>query len=213
MGEKASRQTLDQEMPIDFAKGNIRYVVERCRGKRVLDLGCVMHQPNAYNRHDFMHRAIREVASDVVGLDLHEAGVEALRQRGCNVIVGDAENFAFPEKFDVIVAGDIIEHLGNLDGMLTSCRAALKPEGVILVATPNPWYWRNVVKAVLYKEVPNNAEHSCWFDPRTLRQLADRYGLTLGAVEFHRGDPFLDRLVALPRGLRSATWFAELRPN
>lgn len=196
--------------PIDFTIPKIRFATERCRNKRVLDLGCVMHVPEAVNRSDFMHRALAEVASTVVGLDLHEAGVAALRAQGYDVVVGDAENFRFDQPFDVIVAGDIIEHLGNMDDFLTSCLTALKPGGKILIQTPNPWYWRNIAKAILYPEVPNNPEHTCWFDPRTLRQLAERYGLTLGevAVQFHSS--IIERILPLPRGIKHAAWFAEL---
>lgn len=198
--------------PIDFSDTKTRYVTERCKGKRVLDLGCVMHDPAEYRSRYFLHRAISEVAAEVVGLDLHAEGVAALNSLGFTVVVGDAERFAFDQQFDVIVAGDLIEHLGNVDGFLTSARAALAPSGLIIVQTPNPWYWRNIAKAALLPEVPNNPEHTCWFDPRTLRQLAARYGLMLGDVEYqsrmHR-----DRLMPLPRGLKHTSWSGTLVPG
>ena len=202
-------QGLSQEEPINFSDSKTRFMTDRCRGKSVLDLGCVMHNTSSYNSQYFLHRAIREVAGELVGLDLHEPGVEALRQRGYQAVAGDAENFSFANSFDVIVAGDLIEHLGNQDGFLQSCLKALKPDGKILIQTPNPWYWRNVVKAVLHVEVPNNPEHTCWFDPRTLRQLIARYGLTLGQVEF-QSRYARDRLMPLPRGLKHTSWAAEI---
>lgn len=196
--------------PIDFNDMKTRFVIERCRGRKVLDLGCVMHDEASYNSRYFLHRAIAEVAESVVGLDLHGPGVLALQAKGFNVIQADAEHFSFNEKFSVIVAGDLIEHLGNVEGFLTSCIASLKDDGRIIIQTPNPWYWRNVVKAVLHKEVPNNAEHTCWFDPRTLRQLIERYGLTIDEIEFqsrYRRDLFMP----LPRGLKHTSWAASLR--
>lgn len=195
--------------PIAFDDPKIAYVVERCRGRRVLDLGCVMHDPAAYADRFFVHRAIREVARETVGLDLHAEGVAMLNARGCDVVVGDAENFTFDEPFDVIVAGDIIEHLGSPDGMLRSAVRALRPDGRIIVQTPNPWYWRNVMKAALHVEVPNNPEHTCWFDPRTLRQLAARYDLALRDIELHSRYR-RDRFMPLPAGWRHTTWSGEL---
>jgi len=124
------------------------------------------------------------------------------------VRVGDAENFSFPEQFDVIVAGDIVEHLGNLDGFLRSCDASLAPGGMLIVQTPNPWYWRNVVKSVLRREVANNEEHTCWFCPRTWRQLVDRYGFTLGAIQFDARYA-KDLYTPLPRGLKFPAWSVE----
>lgn len=195
--------------PIDRADWKTAYVTSRCAGKRVLDLGCVMHSPEAWKSRFFLHRAISEVAAETVGLDLNPAGVERLNGVGFQAVVGDAEAFAFDQPFDVIVAGDLIEHLGNLEGFLKSCMAALAPGGMLIVQTPNPWYWRNVAKAVLYREVPNNVEHTCWFCPRTFRQLVDRYGLTLNAVEF--GSRYRrDLWMPLPRGLRHTAWSAEV---
>jgi len=186
---------------IDYSDWKTRYVTRRCAGKRVLDLGCVMHSPEAYKDRYFLHRAIAGVAGEVIGLDLNPEGVARLNNLGFRAVVGDAEAFAFDEPFDVIVAGDLVEHLGNLDGFLNSCLGALAPGGRIVVQTPNPWYWRNLLKAVVYREVPNNVEHTCWFCPRTFRQLVDRYGLTLANVEF--GSRYLrDRLMPLPRGWR-----------
>lgn len=195
--------------PIDYADPKIKFVTDRAKAKRVLDLGCVMHDPAAYYSRYFLHRAIDEVASEVVGLDLHQEGVKALCSHGYNVVTADAEAFHFEKPFDLIVAGDIIEHLGNLDGFLKSCLAALKPNGMIIVQTPNPWYWRNSLKAILFSEVPNNPEHTCWFDPRTMRQLVQRYGLTLGTIAFQSRFA-RDRYMPLPRGIKHTSWAAEL---
>ncbi len=195
--------------PIAFNDSKIAFVTERCRGKSVLDLGCVMHDPDAHRSRYWLHRAIKEVAKTVVGMDLSAAGIEELKNRGYDVVLGDAEHFVFDRQFDVIVAGDLIEHLSNVGGFLESCLDALAPNGRIIIQTPNPWYWRNVAKAVAHVEVPNNPEHTCWFDPRTLRQLTQRFGLTLGEVRFHSRYP-RDIYMPLPRGLKHTSWSTEL---
>ena len=203
-----ARADLTSDEPIDFADAKTAFVADRCRGKRVLDLGCVMHEPGAVHSRYFLHRAIHQVAERVVGLDLHEAGVARLRELGYDVRVGDAEYFRLDETFDVVVAGDIVEHLGNLDGFLRSVDAALAEGGMLIVQSPNPWYWRNVVKSVLAKEVANNAEHTCWFCPRTWRQLVERYGFTLGAIQFDARYA-RDRFMPLPRGIKYPAWSLE----
>lgn len=195
--------------PIDFKDSKTRFVTDRCRGKRVLDLGCVMHDPAAYASRYFLHRAIAEVAAHVVGLDLHAEGVENLRSMGFDAVVGNAESFAFEEKFDVIVAGDIVEHLGNLDGFLVSVRGALKPGGILIVQTPNPWYWRFIIKAALKPEINVNFEHTCWFCVRTWRQLVARYDMRLGMVEFQSRNR-TDNLMPLPAGWKHTSWSAEV---
>jgi 2-polyprenyl-3-methyl-5-hydroxy-6-metoxy-1,4-benzoquinol methylase len=195
-----------------FDDHKIAFLAKYCQGKDVLDIGCVQHDPQAYRSRFCVHKAVAKVARGVIGLDLHEEGVKVLRAQGFNVIVANAESFALDRKFDVIVAGDIIEHLGNLNGFLLSCKSHLTPQGRLLVSTPNPWYWRNIVKAVLSKEVNNNPEHVCWICPRTLRQLVRRHGMDVGAIEF--GSRYWrDRLMPLPRGWKHTSYHAEVFLN
>ena len=44
----------------------------------------------------------------------------------------------FEKSFDLITAGDIVEHIGNLDGFFNSCFSNLKEDGSLLITTPNP---------------------------------------------------------------------------
>lgn len=209
MADISARLLPTEEEPIDYADPKIAFTAERCRGKRVLDIGCVAHEPLAVNNRYFMHRAIHGVAERVVGLDIHEPGVENMRARGYDVRVGNAEGFDLGERFDVIVAGDIVEHLANLDGFLRSCDAALAPGGIILVETPYPWYWRNIVKAVIDPaNVRSNPQHTCFFDPVLWRQLVERYGFTTrNVVSYSRQRR--DKWMPLPRGLKHSSWACE----
>jgi 2-polyprenyl-3-methyl-5-hydroxy-6-metoxy-1,4-benzoquinol methylase len=192
-----------------FDDHKIAFVAKFCQGKDVLDIGCVQHDPQAYRSRFWVHKAVAKVAKSVIGLDLHEGGVKVLQAQGFNVITANAESFELDRAFDVIVAGDIIEHLGNLNGFLLSCKSHLAPQGRLLVSTPNPWYWRNTVKAALSMEVNNNPEHVCWVCPRTLRQLVRRHGMDVGAIEF--GSRYLrDRLMPLPRGWKHTSYHAEV---
>jgi 2-polyprenyl-3-methyl-5-hydroxy-6-metoxy-1,4-benzoquinol methylase len=194
---------------VAFGDHKIAFVAKYCRNKDVLDLGCVQHDPHSYRSRYWLHKAIAAVAKSVVGLDLHEEGVRILKAQGYHVIAGDAESFDLGRTFDVIVAGDIIEHLGDLNGFLKSCKGHLQPDGRLLVSTPNPWYWRNTMKAVLHTEVSNNPEHVCWICPRTLRQLVARHGMEVGEIQF--GSRYLrDRLLPLPRGWKHTSYHAEL---
>jgi len=56
--------------------------------------------------------------------------------------------------------------------------------------------------------VPNNPEHTCWFCPRTWRQLVERFGFTIRDIEF-QSRYRRDNLMPLPRGLRHTSWSLE----
>jgi 2-polyprenyl-3-methyl-5-hydroxy-6-metoxy-1,4-benzoquinol methylase len=192
-----------------FGDHKIAFLTKYCNGKDVLDIGCVQHDPQAYKSRFWVHKAVKAVARSILGLDLHEEGVKVLQAEGFNVIVADAEGFALDRQFDVIVAGDIIEHLGDLNGFITSCKRHLRPGGRLLVSTPNPWYWRNIVKSALHKEVLNNPEHVVWICPRLLRQLVRRHGMDVGVIEF--GSRYWrDRLMPLPSGWKHTSYNAEI---
>ena len=207
--EGANLKLDPRDISDDIAFGNhkIAFLLKYCKDKDVLDIGCVAHDPEAYRGRFWVHKAVATVAKSILGIDLHEEGLRVLRARGFNVMAADAECFDLARTFDVIVAGDLIEHLGNLNGFLQSCKNHLRPGGRLLISTPNPWYWRNIAKAALYTEVNNNPEHVCWICPRTLRQLVARHDMDLGEIRF--GSSYMrDRLMPLPRGWKHTSYHA-----
>ncbi len=189
----------------------IAYACRYAAGQRVLDIGCVEHDPENYRSRYWLHRALREKAASLTGLDLSGEGVETLRARGFDMIHADAQNFDLGRTFDTIVAGDVIEHLEDHAGFLASVKRHLDPGGVLVISTPNPWYWRYIVKSALRGGiVANNPEHTCWFDPVTLQQLVERHDMRVSDVRF--GSRYArDRIMPLPAGLRHTSWHCAIR--
>jgi SAM-dependent methyltransferase len=185
------------------------FICSRCKDKDVLDLGTVMHDPENYRSKYWAHNAIRQVAKSLIGLDLYKEGVDYLNERGYQVVHADAQNFDLGTQFDVIVAGDVVEHLENFDGFLESVKAHLRPTGKLIITTPNPWYWKMIIKGLLSDFPLNNPEHSCWFCPTTLSQLVRRHGMKVTALE-HFSRYLSDRLLPLPKRLKHTSFGAEI---
>ncbi len=197
---------------IAWSDHSIKFYVEQARGRDVLDIGCVMHNPENYKSQYWIHKALKGVAKTLVGIDLYDEGVQYLRSRGYNIVTADAQNFDLGKQFDVIVAGDVMEHLENFQGFIDCCKKHLRPDGVILVSTPNPWYWRYIIKAALMPEFRSNPEHTMWFCPRTLRQLFNRHDFDIVSLSF--GSRYLrDRLLPLPGTWKHTTFHAIVRPT
>jgi len=137
--------------------------------KSVLDLGCA----SARNRPDWVHGQIAALATSTVGVDLDRAAVEELVDRGFDVRFGDAETFRIDEQFDVVFAGEIIEHLDCFKGLFETARAHLKEGGVLVLTTPNAFAFSNFVYRIA-GEVKVNGDHTCWFCETTLQQLIER---------------------------------------
>jgi len=194
----------------DFRDSTIAFFCRYARGKSVLDLGCVDHNPEGYQSKYWIHKALRAVAARLTGLDLYEKGVRYLRERGFDVVEGDAENIELDDTFEVIVAGELIEHLASPGALLASARRHLTPGGMLLISTPNPWYWRYVVKSIFSWNVRPNPEHVSWYCGATLKALLARYGFEMH--EFARGSRYLrDRLLPLPAGLKHTTIYVAAR--
>jgi SAM-dependent methyltransferase len=77
------------------------------------------------------------------------------------------------EKFDVILALELIEHLWNVDNFLKECNRLLKLNGKLIISTPNVNYWKNRLKRLRgdYSDTK-----PCYFSPRSLKKKIEEYG-------------------------------------
>lgn len=194
---------------IDWSDSKILFVTRQCKAKKVLDLGCVQHDPEFAKSKKWLHKAICAVASEVKALDLDAEGVAALKDMGYqNIVVGDAQDFDLQEKFDVIVAGDLIEHLHNVGGFLESCARHMEPESKLVICTPNPWHWHKWMRA-FFRQPPVNEEHTLWMCPVTLSQVAVRFKLKVDSIEYG-SQRAKDSFLPFPERVRHASFYAIL---
>ena len=160
-------------------------IVEICEGRRVLHLGCVGFTDSPVEEKvrlakKSLHQRLTDCC-DCTGVDLDRDSVMQLQERGIfkNVLVGDAEALeqldATIPKFDLAVAGDIIEHLSNPGRMLDGVKRWLKPDGLLLVSTPNAFGLPGYVRFVMgrYRE---GLQHVLAFNSIVLEQLLKRHG-------------------------------------
>lgn len=177
-------------MNIELLRKNLRHpksrkeiVQEFCSGKSVLDIGCVHHDIENAESADWLHGMVVDVASFVLGVDYLEEDVKALALRGFNIIAGDV-NCPLPieRKFDVIVVGNLIEHLSSFSGLMENINRLLAEDGVALISTANPFFREQYFYSALKNDIIVNPEHTCWIDPVTLDQLSRRFGLETAEV-------------------------------
>jgi 2-polyprenyl-3-methyl-5-hydroxy-6-metoxy-1,4-benzoquinol methylase len=105
-----------------------------------------------------------------------------------------AQGIPFGEReFDVVLAGEVVEHLLDTIGFLRECRRVLRPGGVLLLTTPNLAYWRNLLQWSRQQQfffVDHRAGengHVRYFAPRTLRAAMVEAGFRVEAL-FSVGD-------------------------
>jgi len=153
---------------------------------RVLDVGVANHDSlYAMERGVWLHGLIRDKAASVVGVDILQDEVCRLQKMGYSVILADVETMQLHQKFEVIVAGEIIEHLSNPGAFLDRAHDHLTTDGRLIITTPYPWSIICIAGAFLGR-VSVNEEHTCWFDPLTLTQLLSRHGFAVTRLELTR---------------------------
>lgn len=173
---------------IDFSQDEVlRTIYPHIKGKDVLDIGCIEHTLDVKHKERiWVHDFLREHASHVTGIDIQQKDIETLRGQGYDVSCQNAESFHFEKKFEVIFAGELIEHLSNPGLFLENCQRHLAENGRFIVTTPNAFSitrFLHILKGCTNDPVVNN-EHAYWFSPTVLRQLFVRYGLNIEHVQY-----------------------------
>ena len=179
------RTTLQQYLKKSQSRFEI--ISEFCRDKEVLDIGCVQHDVTNADLDAWLHNHIVKIASHTLGVDYLEDAVNDLVKRGYNIVHGDVNKpLLIDSQFDVIVVGNLIEHLSNFEGLLSNINRLLKPDGVVLISTCNPFFDEQYFFSAFNNDIIINPEHTCWIDPVALDQLSKRFGLYTEEVRWIR---------------------------
>ena len=115
---------------------------------RILEIGCGIGAI-AYPLSSLGHR--------VVGIDID---AESISQ--CNIknpfpsatyIVGDAESLNLQEKFDVVIATEVLEHCPHPENVAQSIEKHITPGGIGIVSVPNGYCLSELVFSRLFQKI------------------------------------------------------------
>ena len=158
------------------------FICGRVAGRSVLDVGCVAHDIERMESPEWLHRRVADLAASCVGVDVIESGVAAMSDAGfdavCQDLTGGLGSLASRGPFQVILAGELIEHVASLDMLFAAAAAGLTADGELIITTPNP-YAPARVRAGRRGDVWENADHIMYAFPSGIAELASRHGLVL----------------------------------
>lgn len=111
------------------------------RGKRVLDVGCLGGK---------ISQLIKDQNNEVWGIEINPAAAAVAKRRGIRVKVANVEDgLPFEDRFfDVVNAGEILEHLYDTKHFFEESRRVLKKGGLLLFTAPNLNSLENRVRVI-----------------------------------------------------------------
>lgn len=176
--------------------------------RRVLDVGC---------SSGYLARPLAEKGIEVVGIELDPVAASEARSVCADVLVGNVETMELPlepQSFDVLLCGDLVEHLRDPAATLQRLRALARDGGRLVLTTPNiaNWAmrvsllfgrWRYTERGIL------DRTHTHLFTRKTLVETVDRAGYRVVTLDHTAPVP----LVGTPRIEGVAHALAALRPS
>ena len=171
------------------------FLDEICADKRVLHLGCAdsPYTDEAIKSGTLLHARLSRTASSVTGLDGDVEGLEKLRRAGFDdLVVGDLEKLEeadLAKDYDVIVAGEIIEHLNNPGIFLNGVRSLMNPSTKLVVTTINAYCGMRSIYYSLTRgkgtHEPVHPDHVAYYSYSTLNLLLKRHALSVEDFLFY----------------------------
>lgn len=88
-------------------------------------------------------RTLEEAGWKSTALEYDDSAVELARERGLDVVQGDARDLPFADgEFDLVVCYDVLEHIVEDDQVVAEIARVLRPGGRALIAVPaDPALW------------------------------------------------------------------------
>lgn len=168
------------------------FIISRCKNRKVLHLGCLgitegsaEEKINAMREEKVLHAVIRKTSSFLVGIDYDKSTVNALRKLGYSeILYGDVTRLNEVElngPFDVVVCGDLIEHLSNPGDMLEGLKPLVSDESEIIITTPNSFGLLPFLRYISGRYKEGN-DHVLSFQIYTLGNLLKRHGYIITEI-------------------------------
>ena len=141
---------------------------------RLLDVGCAA---------GFLLEAARRRGWSVVGVDISDYAVRYARETfHLDVRIGSVEQLSLPAgSFDAITAFEYIEHVVDPVATLKAVRPWLKPDGLLVLTTPNAGGWQARHQPEQFDGF-REWRHLAYFSRATMKRLLQAAGFRLAEL-------------------------------
>lgn len=173
----------------------IEYLKELCRGKKVLHLGCAdyPYTEMAIKNKTHLHFELMDIARELYGFDYDQPGIDILAAHGVrNLYRADLEKLEdvpLDERFEVIIAGEMIEHLSNPGLFLQGIKRFMNPNSNLIITTINAYggfrFFVYGMKGKGGSNEPVHPDHVAYYSYSTLQLVVNRANLKVNKFAFY----------------------------
>jgi cyclopropane fatty-acyl-phospholipid synthase-like methyltransferase len=164
-------------------------------GKSVLHLGCA-NSPftrDSIQKGMLLHLELKDLASEIVGFDFDEEAIQILGEHGLESLYrADLEaldDVNLERTFDVIIAGEMIEHLNNPGRFLKGIQRFMSRETRLIITTVNAYcgmrFFAYALRGRGGMSEPVHPDHVSYYSYSTLNLLVKRHGFEVEEFLFY----------------------------
>lgn len=149
-----------------------------------------------------------------VGVDLGDSATRIAREYGVEAVRGDVLDLPLRDECaDVVVAGEIFEHVTDLDRCVAECARVLKPGGTLVCDTLADTRTAKLLLVTVGERIPGVAppgihDPDLFVDPRELQALCAKHGVDLRVRGLR---PSVPQVLAWRAGLRDDVEMLPMR--
>jgi 2-polyprenyl-3-methyl-5-hydroxy-6-metoxy-1,4-benzoquinol methylase len=169
-------EALYQTIPVDTRQEAILFFMKMCHGRTLLDIACS-------NGILLAKASLEGLIDDGVGVEISKKRVEVAKKvmefRGLlNIHIDHSmfEEFETNAKFDIITAGEVLEHIIDPVQFLNKAVSYLKDNGSLITTVPISRPPLSEQEKVSVMEESNRA-HVRYLDRERMLEIADKVGL------------------------------------
>lgn len=175
--EKTMRMTRQ-----NFTPNRDEYILKCCHHKKVLHIGAC-DAPYTIEKHqegNLLHAKVEDVAKKQIGIDVDQEGIKIMSALGFdNIIHFDMNRLDdLDYRPDVIIFGETIEHLMNLEVALDNLKKIMSIDTLLIISTPNFITLSKIFASMLGREIQHH-DHNVIFSMSTLETLFQKTGFEI----------------------------------
>jgi len=149
-------------------------VIKKSTDLHILDVGCAT---------GVFLEIMRDLGFKTTGIEISDFARGVAVKKGFDVHSTELESTHFPQAhFDLITMWDVIEHLEDPLSALKNCQKLLKPEGHLVLSTPDASAWLARFLGNHWLGFQCLGEHVFFFGKKSIRNMLEKAGLEVRKI-------------------------------